>query len=166
MKAVEFIRQGLEGSARAALLMIDDMKDAPLTFPTPKGGNHPLWVLGHIAVVEGQVIQTIMLGRPNPVAHWNELFGMKSEPTADASRYPPLEEIREKFLELRADTMKTLDSLSDEDLDQPSKGCPPEMKEFLGTYAPCFLVLIFNTMTHRGQVADARRAAGRKPLRM
>jgi uncharacterized damage-inducible protein DinB len=119
-----------------------------------------------MAVVEGQVIQTIMLGKPNPVAHWNELFGMKSEPTADASRYPPLEEIREKFLELRAETMKTLDTLSDEDLDQPSKGCPPEMKEFLGTYAPCFLVLIFNTMTHRGQVADARRAAGRKPLRM
>jgi hypothetical protein len=27
-------------------------------------------------------------------------------------------------------------------------------------------VIIFNTMTHRGQVADARRAAGRKPLRM
>ena len=162
MKTVDFIRKGLEGSARAALLMIDDMKNAPFTFPTPNGGNHPLWVLGHITYVEGQLVQTIMLGRPNPVANWGELFGMKSEPTADPSRYPPLDEIREKFLSCTAETMKLLDSLSDADLDQASKGCPPEMKEFIGTYGQCFLVIIFNTMTHRGQVADARRAAGRK----
>ncbi|HZZ29460.1 MAG TPA: DinB family protein [Pirellulales bacterium] len=166
MKTVDFIRKGLEGSARGALLLVDDMKDAPLTFPTPKGGNHPLWVMGHMAHTEGSLVQHIMLGRPNPVAHWGELFGMKSEPTADAGRYPSLDEIREKFLELRAETMKLLDTLSDADLDQPAKGCPPEMKEFVGTYWQCFLIIIFNTMTHRGQVADARRAAGRKPLRM
>jgi hypothetical protein len=166
MKAVDFARKGLEGSAKAALAMIDDMKDAPLTFPTPRGGNHPLWVLGHMAVVEGQIVQHIMLGKPNPVANWNELFGMKSEPTADASRYPKFDEVREKFIELRGETMKLLDSLDDDGLDQACKACPPEMKEFIGTYGQCLLILIFNTMTHRGQVADARRAAGRKPLRM
>jgi hypothetical protein len=166
MKTVDFIRMGLEGSAKAALVGIDDMKDAPLTFPTPKGGNHPLWVLGHITFVEGQLVQHIMLGKPNPVAQWGELFGMKSEPTADASKYPKLEEIREKFLELRGETMKLLGTLNDEGLDQRCKACPPGMEEFIGTYGQCFLIIIFNTMTHRGQVCDARRAAGRKPLRM
>ncbi|HTQ38084.1 MAG TPA: DinB family protein [Pirellulales bacterium] len=166
MKTIDFIRKGLEGSAQGALLLIDDMKDAPLTFPTPRGGNHPLWVLGHMAHTEGEVIQHMMLGNANPVAHWGELFGMKSEPTADASRYPAFDEIREKFLELRGQTMKLLDSMSDADLDQPPKACPPQVKDFLNTYAQCFLVVIYNTMTHRGQVADARRAAGRKPLRM
>ena len=165
MKTVDFIRKGLEGSANGALLLIDDMKDAPLTFPTPRGGNHPLWVLGHITYVEAHLIQHIMLGRANPVADWGELFGMKSEPTADASRYPSFDEIREKFQELRAETMQVLDGITDADLDLPSKACPPEFKEFLGTYGQCFLVIIFNTATHRGQVADARRAAGRKPLR-
>ena len=67
---------------------------------------------------------------------------------------------------LRGETLKTLDALSDADLDLPSKGCPPDLQQFVGTYGQCLLIIIFNTMTHRGQVADARRAAGRKPLRM
>jgi DinB superfamily len=166
MKAVDFIRVCLDTSARAILLLIEDMKDLPFTFPTPKGGNHPLWVLGHLAWVEGFVIQQVMLGRPNPVAQWNSLFGLGSEASAEASRYPAFDELHKVFHDLRAETLMALASLSDDDLDQPSKGCPPEMKGFLGTYAQCLRVAIFNDMHHRGQVADARRAVGRKPLRM
>jgi hypothetical protein len=166
VKTVDFIRTALDSSARATLALIDDMKDQPLTFPTPKGGNHPLWVMGHLAFVEGQVIQQFMLGRPNPVAHWRELFGIGSQVSGEASRYPALAEIQKTFQDLRAETLKVLDTLSDADLDQPSKGAPPEFKEFLSSYAKCFLVVVMNTMNHRGQVADARRAAGRKPLRM
>jgi uncharacterized damage-inducible protein DinB len=166
MKTTDFIRRALEGSARATLPMIDDMKDAPFTFPTPNGGNHPLWVLGHLAHVEGELIQHFMLGQPNPVAKWESLFGRGSQPSADPKRYPTLDEVKAAFESIRAQTMKTLDTLTDADLDLPSKACPPEFKEFIGTYGQCFLIVIFNTMTHRGQVADARRAAGRKPLRM
>ena len=39
MKTVEFIRNCLEGSARAVLPMIEDMKDLAFTFPTPRGGS-------------------------------------------------------------------------------------------------------------------------------
>jgi DinB superfamily len=166
VKTTDFIHRALEGSARGTLSLIDDMKDAPLTFPTPNGGNHPLWVLGHLTYSEGRAIQSVMLGKENPVAQWGGIFGRGSEPTADASKYPSFDEVRKKYDEVRAETMKVLDSLTDADLDQPCKACPPEMKEFVGTYGQCFLVLIFNTLTHRGQVADARRAAGRKPLRM
>jgi hypothetical protein len=148
------------------MALIEDMKDQPFTFPTPKGGNHPLWVLGHLAHSEGEVIHKIMLGRPNPVAHWKNLFGIGSEVLAEPSRYPPFDEVKEAFQNLRAETLKVLETLSDADLDQPSKSCPPEFKEFLTNYGKCFLIVILNTMNHRGQVADARRAIGRKPLRM
>jgi uncharacterized damage-inducible protein DinB len=166
MKTVDFIRRALESSAQATLPLIDDMKDAPLTSPTPKGGNHPLWVLGHLAHTEGELIQHFMLGRENPVAKWAELFARGSQPSTDASKYPSLAEVQKAFDAIRAETMKTLDSLTDADLDRESKACPPEFKQFIGTYGGCFLIVIMNTMTHRGQVADARRAAGRKPLRM
>jgi uncharacterized damage-inducible protein DinB len=166
MKAVDFVRASLNSSAGAILPLIEDMKDIPLTFPTPKGGNHPLWVLGHLAWAEGTVIHQFMLGRPNPVADWKGLFAMGSEASADASRYPSFDEVHKAFQDLRAQTLKEVDTLSDDDLDQPSKNCPPEFKEFLGTYAHCLRAIILNTMHHRGQVADARRAAGRKPLRM
>src|SRR5947208_38609 len=93
MKSVEFIRMGLELSAGMALKFVDSMKDRPLTFPTPKGGNHPLWVIGHLAWTEGE-LQQVMLGRANPLAHWKEIFGAGSEPSADARRYPSLDETR------------------------------------------------------------------------
>jgi hypothetical protein len=165
MKTVEFIRMGLDRSVDATMRLIDDMKDAPLTFPTPRGGNHPLWVLGHLAWSEGQLVQHYMLGRANPLDRWKELFGFGSEPSAEASRYPSYEELKKAFTDLRAQTLDVLGTLADADLDQPSKGCPPEFQGFVGTYAQCLLGLIMNTMAHRGQVADARRAAGRKPLR-
>ena len=166
MKAVDFIRATLDRSARAVLPLIEDMKDDPFVFPTPKGGNHPLWILGHLAWTEGQVIQQAMLGRPNPVAHWQPLFGLGSEASAEAARYPTYEEVHKAFHNLRVETLKVLNTLSDDDLDRRSQGCPPVWTAFLGTYADCFRTIIFNTMHHRGQLADARRAAGRKPFRM
>ena len=77
--------QRAEPYARATMSMINDMQDALFTFPTPNGGNHPLWVLGHMAYVEGELVQHMMLGQPNPVAHWKSLFGPGSQPSADPS---------------------------------------------------------------------------------
>src|SRR5262249_33614551 len=156
----------LDRSAGATLALVEDMRDAPFTFPTPKGGNHPLWALGHLTWSEGEGVQRYMLGRANPLAHWGALFGFGSEPSAEPARYPPLDEVMTAFKSLRAETLKVLGTLTDDDLDQPSKGCPPELKQFVGTFGQCFLVLVLNAMHHRGQVADARRAAGRKPVRM
>ncbi|HEX4590460.1 MAG TPA: DinB family protein [Gemmataceae bacterium] len=165
MTTTEFIRKGLEASAGMTLKLIDDMKDQPLTFPTPKGGNHPLWVLGHLAWTEGQLLQ-VMTGRANPLDHWKSLFGPGTEPSAAAARYPSFEAVRKAFEDQRAQTMNLLATLSDADLDRPSKECPPDFTEFLGTYGQCFLLSIMHVPTHRGQVADARRAAGRKPMGM
>jgi len=37
-------------------------------------------------------------------------------------------------------------------------------EQFLTTNGMCLMIVVLNTMMHRGQVADARRALGRKPL--
>jgi hypothetical protein len=163
MQTVQFIRMGLDRSAARAMALIDDMKDAPLTFPTPNGGNHPLWVLGHMAWTEGEV-HHIMLGRDNPLDKWKPVFGFGSEPTGVASDYPSFDEVKTAFLGLRAETIKLLDSFTDADLDRTCECCPPESRQLIGTYAQCLMVLILNTMNHHGQVADARRAAGRKRI--
>jgi hypothetical protein len=142
--------------------LADDMADKPLTFPTPEGGNHPMWVMGHLAWSEGQLQR--MAGRPNPYADWDKQFGPGVEPAADASRYPSFEVVRKAFTDMRAETLKLLDTLTDADLDKPIKDCSPELREYVGTFATSFLLAIMHPMTHRGQLADARRAAGRKPL--
>lgn len=160
MKTKEAIQYALTLSNGAVLSAIDKMSDAATTFPTPNGGCHPLWVLGHLAVVEGSIPE-VLFGQSNPVADWEKLFGAGSEPVGNASAYPSFAEVRAKYLELREQNMKLLDSLSDADLDKrtvaPIKGLE---KEF-DTFGRSFLTLAMHQTMHRGNVTDALRAAGR-----
>ena len=140
------------------------MTTAPLTQPTSKGGNHPLWILGHLTYSEANVVSHIIEGEENPLIGWKEMFGSSREPVADADKYLPWDEVRQEFDKVRARTLDLLEGLSDDDLDQPSKNCPPGREQTMGTVGACFLVLTLHPVMHRGQVADSRRMAGRKPL--
>lgn len=164
MHATQFIRQALEASSANLVKLAEDMADAPLTFPTPRGGNHPLWVVGHLATTESQLTNAFMLGHDNPLAHWMDILGPGTTPAADPSIYPSLEEVIRAFKQTRATTLKTLDSLTDADLDKASPGCPPEFAPIVGTFGRCLFAIIYHTSIHTGQVIDARRADGRQPM--
>jgi hypothetical protein len=69
MRTKEAIQFALALSNGAVLSAIDKMSDAALTFPTPNRGCHPLWVLGHLAVVEG-MIPEVLFGQKNPAEEW------------------------------------------------------------------------------------------------
>jgi len=164
MKTTDFIKMALETSKGFTLGLIADMQDAPLTQPTVNGGNHPLWILGHLAYSEANIVNHVILGNENPLIQWKEMFSNGNEPVAEADHYPSMEELMKKFEQVRAQTLSVLDTLSDEDLDQPSKNCPPDREQFFGTVGKCFQMAIIHPTMHYGQVADARRAAGRKLL--
>ena len=53
MHMKDAIKFALSISNGVVLSAIDEMSDAATTFPTPNGGCHPLWVLGHLTLVEG-----------------------------------------------------------------------------------------------------------------
>jgi uncharacterized damage-inducible protein DinB len=163
MKAIDVIRNALQTSDQAMLQLVEDMKDAPTTQPTPCGGNHPLWVLGHITVIEGN-IPHVLFGEPNPVAHWWPLFAPGTEPKADAGAYPPFDEVLRTYRDLRARNLQTLERLGEAGLDRPTKAPPRGLEHMFGTVGAAFLLTALHQMSHRGQLADARRAAGRKPI--
>jgi hypothetical protein len=48
------------------------MKADPLVQPGPWGGNHAMWIAGHLTVIEGR-LHKILRGTPNPVEHWKPL---------------------------------------------------------------------------------------------
>jgi hypothetical protein len=138
--------------------VIDEMNGAPTTFPTSNGGCHPLWVLGHLTLIEG-AIPAVLFGEANAAADWGKYFGQDTEPVADASAYPPFAEVRAKYLQLRERNLQLLDSLSESDLDKPSLAPPKGREREFATYGSSFLVLALHQMAHRSQVTDARRAA-------
>lgn len=162
MKTTEFIKLALENGKNWAHGLINDMKDAPLTQPTPKGGNHPLWVLGHLVKAESDLLDGFILGQPNRFPDL-ETFGMGSEPTTNADDYPSMDELFAKFEVIRAATLAHLDTLSDDDLGKKSNA-PEDFGAHFGTVGACFAAMITHQAFHSGQVADARRAAGRKAL--
>ncbi|HYZ83982.1 MAG TPA: DinB family protein [Bryobacteraceae bacterium] len=163
MHTKEAIKFALTISNRAVLSVIDKMSDAATTFPTPHGGCHPLWVLGHLTIIEG-MIPGVLFGAKNPVAEWQKYFGEGSEPVANAAAYPPFAEVREKYLELRERNLELLESLSEEDLDKPTTAPPAGREQEFATFGRSFLTLALHQALHRSHVTDALRAAGRSVL--
>src|ERR1700722_8634922 len=163
MHTKDAIQFALTVSNRAVLSVIDEMSGAATTVPTPNGGCHPLWVLGHLTLVEG-MIPAVLFGDKNPAGQWLQYFGETSEPVSDPLAYPPLSEVREKYLQLREQNLKLLESLSEADLDKPTKAPPKGRETEFATYGQSFIVLALHQSMHRGNVTDARRAAVRTTL--
>jgi uncharacterized damage-inducible protein DinB len=154
------IRFSLNLAEDAVLKSLATIDDAPLTFPTGKGGCHPLWVLGHLAFVEG-LANEILSGKQNPAGEWAGLFGQDSTATDDVSQYPPLDEVVARYMQLRRKNLQFLDSLSEIDLDKRTSWQPKGVEEHFGTYGKALLTLALHQMAHRGQITDAIRSAGR-----
>ncbi|MGV6814368.1 MAG: DinB family protein [Phycisphaerales bacterium] len=165
MNTTTFIKSSLETSRGATLGLLMDLKDEPLAQPTVNGGNHALWILGHLVYSECSIMHTIVLGKEScPLDEWKDLFGHSSLPKTDASIYPSFDELLAKWEEVRAFTFETLATFSDDDLDQPAPGCPEEWKSWFGTIGMTFATQIMHPTMHYGQLADIRKALGRELL--
>ena len=159
MQSIDLIRDNLTKSASRVLARVEEMRDHCMVFPTPKGGGHTLWVLGHLAYIEGLVIRQFMLAEPNPLAAWEERFD-GADISGDVSQYPPFDEVLATCRAMRAATVALLDSLTEEDLDKVSANAPRGYEDTFGTYRLCLQYVADHWYMHRGQLADARRAAG------
>ena len=162
MQSKDLIKINLDNSMGMVLPLVEDMKDAPTTFPTKHGGCHPLWVLGHLAYSEGTLIQEFMLDEPNPLAEWKDIFDSGTEPVDDISKYPPFDEVLARCQEARRGTLELLETYSEDDLDRPSKNPPADYKQFFGAYRLCFFMIPNHWLMHRAHICDARRSAGKE----
>lgn len=159
MQSIDLIRLNLRRSEEIVLARIEDMRDHCMVFPTPRGGCHTLWVLGHLAYIEALVVRDIMLGEENPLARWGEVFD-GAEVSGDAARFPSFDLVLEECRGVRSSTVALLDSLSEDDLARRSVNVPDGGDELLGTHRRCLQYVADHWFMHRGQLADARRAAG------
>ena len=121
--------------------------------------SHTLWLLGHLAYIESLVINSIMLGRTNPLEHWKTLFD-SAEISTEASQYPTFQEVLSECRSQRMSTFELIESFEEHELDAASQNSPNEALELFGTYRNCFQYTADHWLMHRGQFALARRAAG------
>jgi len=159
MQSIDLIRDNLIKSEERVLARIDDMREHCIVFPTINGGAHTLWVLGHLAFIEGLVIRQFMLAEPNPLSEWENVFD-GADTSGDLNSYPPFDLVLTQCRQMRADTVLSLDSLNEADLDATSASVPKGYEDTFGTYRLCLQYVADHWYMHRGQLADARRAAG------
>ena len=159
MESLDLVRDNLRKSREIVLARVEEMREHCLVFPTPNGGCHTLWVLGHLAYIEAMVVRRFMLGEENPLAHWEPAFD-SGNVSRQAGLYPPFDEVLAKCRDVRASTLALLDSLGEDDLDRLSLKAPEGFEEMFGTYRLCLQYAADHWYMHRGHLADARRAAG------
>lgn len=165
MHSAQVIVNALEMSRDWAVMLAEDLADAPLATTLADEGHHAMWLMGHAAHSEGGLLGMIT-GEPNPLEAWGPLFQQGSHPTNAPGKYPPYREILDHFIRLRAKTIKLAARLTDTDLDARPKNLPAELAEF-SFFASVGNVLMFTAMhqmSHFGQLADIRRRLGRAPL--
>ena len=161
MKAIDAIRMALQ-SGDNGMRALEDMKADPLVRPGPWGGNHAMWVAGHLTVAEGR-LHKILRGTPNPVEHWKPLFDWASEPKTDITAYPPVAEVLQTFRRLREETLAFLDEVGEEGLDRPTKLPHPDLGRAFETVGSAIMVIACHQCFHAGEAAVGRRASGKQP---
>jgi hypothetical protein len=166
MQSKEILLLANRGCAAMALPLLEDLATAPLISPAPATGNHAHWILGHLLLSE-HGFRHAMTGVPNPRESWKPMFGGGSTPDPQGAGYPPYSEMLAELKSQQEAMLGYLESLSEADLDQPSKVAPrPGFEAFFGTCRSLFLTRALHWMNHRGQLANCRGAAGRPPLMM
>jgi hypothetical protein len=159
VNSIALIRDNLRRSQDLVLKHVEDMKDHCMVFPTPRGGCHTLWVLGHLAYIEGRVVRKFMLGEANPLERWEQPFD-GPDVSGDADDYPPFDEVLFTCREMRSSTTRLIDSMREDELDATSISAPSGYEDLFGTRRLCLQFVADHWYMHRGQLADARRAAG------
>lgn len=164
---IDMIRFALSLSGDWTSMAAGDLADAPMTFPTSAGGNHPTWVVGHLALAEAGLLSMIT-GRESPLKAWEPLFSAGTTPSADGSLYPPYRELLSAYERARAQTLAHLDTLTEADLNRGPIAVPAELaeNEMFSSVGRVLMFTAAHQLAHFGQLTDSRRALGRAPMMM
>ncbi len=123
-------------------------------FRTPgDDSNHLLWLLGHVVVHRGKVLQ--LLGADWNTS-WAPLFARGAE-LGDAAQYPSVEEMRDAWNQVSEQLKATLNGSSAEALGSPS---PEGMPSFDKTTSGSVAFFAFHDCYHTGQMSFLRKWLG------
>jgi len=165
MNAV-FALQQIEFARSYMLAILSEIDEAdwftmPACCPT-----HVAWQIGHLAMAEYGLCLFRQRGRQEidtelMSSTFRKQFSRGSVPSADASTYPTVAEIRSTLDRVHAQVRKEVPTLTAEQLKEPSE--PPTAVE--PTKLGSLLLCSHHEMVHAGQLGLLRRLLGKSPIR-
>jgi len=162
MNAREAIKASMQTPDKIVSSYLGDLSDEELLARPVAGANHIAWQLGHLINSEHAMIEQVSPGSMPPLPDgFAEKYTKDTSNVDNPSAFHTKEEFLKLFEEQRAGTLKTLDSLTDDDLDKPA---PESLRGYWPTVAAVFLMQPAHWTMHAGQWAVIRRKLGRPPL--
>jgi uncharacterized damage-inducible protein DinB len=162
MNAHSAIKAALATAEMIGLAYLEDLSDNEMMVRPVEGCNHIKWQLGHLIVSENKMINAAVPGAlPDlPLGFAQRYASDKSNDDAAIS-FDSKDELLQLYRQQRAATLRTLDGLTEQQLDA-------ETHESIRSYAPtvgtAFVMQDSHWMMHAGQWAVVRRKLGRKPI--
>ena len=142
--------------------LVDSLNSPEDWFYQPfPAANHPLWIVGHLALADQRFAAQISGQQPESKPGWDELFWFGSEIQSDQEKYPPIDEVVNFFHEQRENLMKVIDQTDDDFFTQP----PPEGRfSDAPNMGQMLIFASFHEGMHLGQFTVAHRGLGHSPL--
>jgi uncharacterized damage-inducible protein DinB len=131
------------------------------TYEIFPGANHALWIIGHLSMVDNNVLSRLFPGKGVDKPDYSEKFGRQSKPSPNAADYPPPEEVLAFFHERRIVLLECIDNMSAEDFEQP---VPPPKPPFINNVWQLLSFMAIHESLHMGQLSMCRRALGNAPI--
>ncbi len=120
-------------------------------------GNHPLWVMGHLASSDDQIVSMLSGAAPQLPESFHKLFGGGSEPSDDASDYPTREELVQSMQSAHDRFVSWVEQLDDEAMNAPT---PEPLQPFAPDAISAAFSLSAHDLCHAGQISTARASLG------
>ena len=115
----------------------------------PGQGNPMIWLAGHLLLSRCRMANYIGARCDRP---WKDLFARQSR-IVEPEKYPPIEEIRNRWEQVTDTVRSRLNELTAEELSAPGKRLPIEMPDLLGG----FTFLVWHESYHVGQMGYVRK---------
>jgi len=142
--------------------LLEGIGDDKMTHQPNPGMNHPAWITGHLvtSMEFGAKLAGASYKAPDG---WGDLFGMKSTPSDDASKYPDMATLLAELDKAVAAVTPSLELITADALaaQMPDEG----FRQMMPTVGDGLTFLINGHIAmHVGQLSAWRRACGMPPL--
>ncbi len=156
LAALRFSRKLLSG-------MLDATPDGMWCAQPVAGINHPLWLMGHVAWEDDDILVTLTGGASALPDGWKAMFGTGSKPSSSLNDYPPVSEVRRCFDMTRESLLAWYGGLDEATLASP---LPDALQGTAESYAALAGTLAWHEGLHAGQLTVARKLMGLPPVFM
>jgi uncharacterized damage-inducible protein DinB len=140
---------------------LGDLNDADLLVRPAPGANHIAWQLGHLINAEQSLMKSIPGGTGIELpAGWGDRYTGEASRSDSTTGYLTKTQYLEWYKKSRENLVKTIDRLSDKDLDTPSQG---RLAQMFPTVGLILMLMANHPLMHAGQIVVVRRKLG-KPV--